>query len=209
MEGKIMNIIKNNVYFKLMKVQSKLKAPKGQYNQFGRYSYRSCEDILEALKPLLAEVGAIVNISDEVKLIGDRFYVEATAMFLDCETGDSVVARASAREDETKKGMDLAQVTGSVSSYARKYALNGLFAIDDNKDADSTNTHGKEIKPNMTPVSGLSEAQIKRLFAIGNKAGFKKEVVEATVKKMFGCEPKDMTKDQYNTVCERLEKKVK
>ena len=204
MEGKIMN-----VYEKLMTVQTKLRAPKGQYNSFGRYSYRSCEDILEALKPLLAEVGAIVNISDEVKLIGDRFYVEATAMFLDCETGDSVVARASAREDETKKGMDLAQVTGSVSSYARKYALNGLFAIDDNKDSDATNTHGKDIKPNMTPVSGLTDAQLKRLFAIGNKAGFKKDVVEATVKKMFGCEPKDMTKDQYNTVCERLEKKVK
>ena len=198
-----------NVYEKLMTVQTKLRAPKGQYNQFGHYSYRSCEDILEALKPLLAEVGAIVNVSDEVKLIGNRFYVEATAMFLDCETGDSVVARASAREDESKKGMDLAQVTGSVSSYARKYALNGLFAIDDNKDADSTNTHGKDIKPNMTPVSGLSEAQLKRLYAIGNKAGFKKDVVEATVKKMFGCEPKDMTKDQYNIVCERLEKKVK
>ena len=204
-----MSTTKNNVYFKLMKVQSKLKAPKGQYNQFGRYSYRSCEDILEALKPLLAEVEAIVNVSDEVKLIGDRFYVEATAMFLDCETGDSVVARASAREDESKKGMDLAQVTGSVSSYARKYALNGLFAIDDNKDSDAINTHGKDIKPNMTPVSGLSEAQLKRLYAIGNKAGFKKDVVEATVKKMFGCEPKDMTKDQYNTVCERLGKKVK
>ena len=198
-----------NVYEKLMTVQTKLRAPKGQYNSFGKYSYRSCEDILEALKPLLAEVGAIVNVSDEIKLIGDRFYVEATAMFLDCETGDSVVARASAREDESKKGMDLAQVTGSVSSYARKYSLNGLFCIDDNKDDDAINTHNKDIKPNMTPVSGLSEAQIKRLFAIGNKAGFKKNVVEATVKKMFGCEPKDMTKDQYNMVCERLEKKVK
>ena len=226
MEGKIMN-----VYEKLMTVQTKLRAPKGQYNSFGKYSYRSCEDILEALKPLLAEVGAIINITDEIKVIGDnfetmevedkktgeksvrlvgrRFYIEATAMFIDVETGDSIVARALAREDETKKGMDLAQVTGSVSSYARKYALNGLFAIDDNKDSDATNTHGKEIKPNMTPVSGLTEAQLKRLFAIGNKAGFKKDVVEATVKKMFGCEPKDMTKDQYNTVCERLEKKVK
>ena len=220
-----------NVYEKLMTVQTKLRAPKGQYNSFGKYSYRSCEDILEALKPLLAEVGAIINITDDIKVIGDnfetmevedkktgeksvrlvgrRFYIEATAMFIDVETGDSIVARALAREDETKKGMDLAQVTGSVSSYARKYALNGLFAIDDNKDSDATNTHGKDIKPNMTPVSGLSEAQIKRLFAIGNKAGFKKNVVEATVKKMFGCEPKDMTKDQYNTVCERLEKKVK
>ena len=220
-----------NVYEKLMTVQTKLRAPKGQYNSFGKYSYRSCEDILEALKPLLAEVGAIINITDDIKVIGDnfetmevedkktgeksvrlvgrRFYIEATAMFIDVETGDSIVARALAREDETKKGMDLAQVTGSVSSYARKYALNGLFAIDDNKDSDATNTHGKEIKPNMTPVSGLSEAQMKRLYAIGNKAGFKKNVVEATVKKMFGCEPKDMTKDQYNTVCERLEKKVK
>ena len=220
-----------NVYEKLMTVQTKLRAPKGQYNSFGKYSYRSCEDILEALKPLLAEVGAIINITDDIKVIGDnfetmevedkktgeksvrlvgrRFYIEATAMFIDVETGDSIVARALAREDEAKKGMDLAQVTGSVSSYARKYALNGLFAIDDNRDPDSTNKHSKDIKPNMTPVSGLSEAQIKRLFAIGNKAGFKKDVVETTVKKMFGCEPKDMTKDQYNTVCERLEKKVK
>ena len=196
-----------NVYEKLMTVQTKLRAPKGQYNSFGRYSYRSCEDILEALKPLLAEVGAIVNVSDEIKLIGNRFYVEATAMFLDCETGDSVVARASAREDETKKGMDLAQVTGSVSSYARKYALNGLFAIDDNKDADSTNTHGKDIKPNMTPVSGLSEAQIKRLLAIGNKSGFNKDTIVKTVKKLYGCELKDMTREQYNEVCNRLESK--
>ena len=204
MEGKIMN-----VYEKLMTVQTKLRAPKGQYNSFGKYSYRSCEDILEALKPLLAEVGAIVNVSDEIKLIGNRFYVEATASFIDVETGERMIAKASAREAETKKGMDDSQVTGSVSSYARKYALNGLFAIDDNKDADSTNTNGKDIRPNMTPVSGLSDAQLKRLFAIGNKAGFKKDVVEATVKKMLGCEPKDMTKDQYNTVCERLEKKVK
>ena len=198
-----------NVYQKLMEVQSKLKAPKSQYNSFGKYSYRSCEDILEALKPLLNEVGAIVNISDQVKLIGDRYYIEATAMFLDVNTGDSIISKAIAREDESKKGQDLAQLSGATSSYARKYALNGLFAIDDNKDSDATNTHGKDIKPNMTPVSGLSEAQLKRLFAIGNKAGFKKDVVEATVKKMFGCEPKDMTKDQYNTVCERLEKKVK
>ena len=198
-----------NVYQKLMEVQSKLKAPKSQYNSFGKYSYRSCEDILEALKPLLNEVGAIVNISDQVKLIGDRYYIEATAMFLDANTGDSIISKAIAREDESKKGQDLAQLSGATSSYARKYALNGLFAIDDNKDADSTNTHGKDIKPNMTPVSGLTEAQLKRLFAIGNKAGCKKDVVEATVKKMFGCEPKDMTKDQYNTVCDRLEKKVK
>ena len=196
-----------NVYEKLMTVQTKLRAPKGQYNSFGKYSYRSCEDILEALKPLLGEVGAIVNVTDEIKLIGDRYYVEATAPFIDTETGERMIAKASAREAETKKGMDDSQVTGSVSSYARKYALNGLFAIDDNKDADSTNTHGKEIKPNMTPT-GITEAQLKRLFAIGNKAGVKKEVVEGTVRKIFGCEPKDMTKEQYNNICERLEKKA-
>lgn len=196
-----------NVYEKLMTVQTKLRAPKGQYNSFGKYSYRSCEDILEALKPLLAEVGAIVNVTDEIKLIGDRYYVEATASFIDTETGERMIAKASAREAETKKGMDDSQVTGSVSSYARKYALNGLFAIDDNKDADSTNTHGKEIKPNMTPT-GVTEAQLKRLFAIGNKAGIKKEVVEGTVRKIFNCEPKDMTKEQYDNICERLEKKA-
>ena len=202
MGGEIMN-----VYEKLMTVQTKLRAPKGQYNSFGKYSYRSCEDILEALKPLLGEVGAIVNVTDEIKLIGDRYYVEATASFIDTETGERMIAKASAREAETKKGMDDSQVTGSVSSYARKYALNGLFAIDDNKDADSTNTHGKEIKPNMTPA-GITEAQLKRLFTIGNKAGIKKEVVEGTVRKIFNCEAKDMTKEQYDNICERLEKKA-
>ena len=196
-----------NVYEKLMTVQTKLRAPKGQYNSFGKYSYRSCEDILEALKPLLGEVGAIVNVTDEIKLIGDRYYVEATASFIDTETGERMIAKASAREAETKKGMDDSQVTGSVSSYARKYALNGLFAIDDNKDADSTNTHGKEIKPNMTPV-GITEAQLKRLLAIGNKSGFNKDTIVKTVKKSYGCELKDMTKEQYDNICERLEKKA-
>ena len=194
---------------KLMNIQYELKCNKSQYNSFGRYAYRSSEDILEAVKPLLYKYKATLVINDDIVLIGDRFYVKATSKITDIETGECVESTAFAREDENQKGMSSAQVTGSVSSYARKYALNGLFAIDDNKDADSTNTHGKDIKPNMTPVSGLSEAQIKRLFAIGNKAGFKKDVVEATVKKMFGCEPKDMTKDQYNIVCERLEKKVK
>ena len=194
---------------KLMNIQYELKCNKSQYNSFGRYAYRSSEDILEAVKPLLYKYKATLVINDDIVLIGDRFYVKATSKITDIETGECVESTAFAREDESQKGMSSAQVTGSVSSYARKYSMNALFAIDDNKDADSINTHNKDIKPNMTPVSGLSEAQIKRLFAIGNKAGFKKDVVEATVKKMFGCEPKDMTKDQYNTVCERLEKKVK
>ena len=194
---------------KLMNIQYELKCNKSQYNSFGRYAYRSSEDILEAVKPLLYKYKATLVINDDIVLIGDRFYVKATSKITDIETGECVESTAFAREDESQKGMSSAQVTGSVSSYARKYSMNALFAIDDNKDSDATNTHNKDIKPNMTPVSGLSEAQIKRLYAIGNKAGFKKEVVEATVKKMFGCEPKDMTKEQYNTVCERLEKKVK
>ena len=202
-----MEQLKNNVYFKLMKVQSKLKCEKSQYNKFGGYAYRSTSDILEAVKPLLSEVEAVIIVNDELKLIGDRYYVEATAMFLDCDTGDSIVSRAIAREAEGQKGMSEAQVTGSSSSYARKYALNALLLIDDTKDDDFTNTHGKDIKPNMTPT-GITEAQLKRLFAIGNKAGIKKEVVEGTVRKIFGCEPKDMTKEQYDNICERLEKKA-
>ena len=207
MGGEIMEQSKNNVYFKLMKVQSKLKCEKSQYNKFGGYAYRSTSDILEAVKPLLSEVEAVIIVNDELKLIGDRYYVEATAMFIDCETGDSIVSRAIAREAEGQKGMSEAQVTGSSSSYARKYALNALLLIDDTKDDDFTNTHGKEIKPNMTPA-GITEAQLKRLFAIGNKAGVKKDVVEGTVRKIFNCEPKDMTKEQYDNICERLEKKA-
>ena len=196
------------IYKKLLGIQSELKAPKGQYNSFGKYSYRSCEDIMEAVKPLLDKHKAALTVKDEITMIGDRYYVKATATLIDIDTGDKVETSAFAREDESKKGQDLAQLTGATSSYARKYALNGLFAIDDNKDADATNTHGKEaIKVNMTPA--LSEAQLKRLYAIGNKAGIKKEVLDSTVKKSFGCEPKNMTKEQYQNICERLEKKSK
>nr|DAR59306.1 MAG TPA: ERF superfamily protein [Caudoviricetes sp.] len=127
------------IYEKLAKIQSTLKAPKGQYNAFGKYKYRNCEDILEAVKPLLAEVKAVVIIGDELELIGSRFYVKATARFIDCETDAQITNTAYAREEDTKKGMDGSQITGASSSYARKYALNGLFAIDDTKDSDTTN----------------------------------------------------------------------
>ncbi len=212
-----MNIIKNNVYFKLMKVQNKLRAPKGQYNQFGHYSYRSCEDILEALKPLLAEVEAIVNVSDEVKLIGNRFYVEATATFLDCETGDSIVARAYAREDETKKGMDLAQVTGSVSSYARKYALNGLFAIDDNKDADTSEYKKQQENDNRKsttkkvdkPVEMIEEGQITAIRILLKDH---EELKNAVYKKFEITSSKEMpnklTKSQATSLIKQLKQKV-
>ena len=132
-----------NFYEKLSSIQNELKAPKNQYNSFGKYYYRNCEDILEAVKPLCEKVKALVWLTDEVIMIGDRYYVKATANFIDTETGEKITAVAYAREEETKKGMDGSQVTGASSSYARKYALNGLFDIDDTKDADNDNNNDK------------------------------------------------------------------
>ena len=133
-----------SVYEKLIAVQSELKAPKNQHNSFGNYNYRSAEDILEALKPVLKEHGAVVFISDKPVVKENLWsYIEATATFVDIETGEKVEVTAFARENETKKGMDVSQITGSASSYARKYALNGLLLIDDTKDAD-TDEHRKQ-----------------------------------------------------------------
>jgi hypothetical protein len=120
----------------LITIQSELKAPKNQRNSFGNYNYRSCEDVLEALKPLLAKHECLLNISDTIEYIGERFYVKATATITNAK-GLQMSSTAYAREEETKKGMDGSQLTGSSSSYARKYALNGLFLIDDTKDADT------------------------------------------------------------------------
>lgn len=119
----------------LQEIQSKLKAPKGQRNNFSGYKYRSCEDILEALKPILAEYGAAVLLSDEIVQMGSRWYVKTTATLK--TENESISVTAYAREEETRKGFDASQITGSASSYARKYALNGLFGIDDTKDADT------------------------------------------------------------------------
>lgn len=130
---------------KLLNVQNELKAPKGQYNSFGKYKYRSCEDILEAVKPLLVKNGLLLTITDDIVMIGNRIYVKATVCVTD---GKNSVSNSSfAREDETKKGMDGSQVTGASSSYARKYALNGMFCIDDTKDSDATNTGKDEEEP--------------------------------------------------------------
>lgn len=126
-----------SVYEKLMKVQAELKAPKGQYNSFGKYKYRSCEDILEAVKPLNAKHGVVLTVGDDVVEISNRFYVKATATLVDIESGEKVTNTALAREDDAKKGMDGSQITGTASSYARKYCLNGLYCIDDTKDADT------------------------------------------------------------------------
>jgi hypothetical protein len=125
------------VYSKLATIQANLKCPKAQYNSFAKFNYRSCEDILEGLKPHLASAGCILTLSDNVVLTGERYYLQATARLVDCETGEEVSATALAHEADGKKGMDESQVTGTASSYARKYALNGMFLIDDTKDADT------------------------------------------------------------------------
>ncbi len=141
------------VHEKLFSVQQQLKAPKGQRNDFGKYNYRSCEDIVEAVKPLMAVQRLLLTMSDDLVQVGDRYYIKATARITDITDGETVEVTAFAREEESKKGMDGSQVTGASSSYARKYALNGLFAIDDTKDSDATNTHGKEpeTKPETKP----------------------------------------------------------
>lgn len=133
---------------KLLAIQIELKAPKNQYNSFGKYKYRNCEDILEAVKPLCLKNKAVLTISDEIKNENGRFYVKAIATLHDTESDETILVSAFAREVENKTGMDGSQVTGASSSYARKYALNGLFAIDDTKDSDTTNTGDKgEDKP--------------------------------------------------------------
>jgi len=134
----------------LGEIQSELKAPKGQYNKFGGYAYRSCEDILEAVKPLLKKAGAVLTISDSIESCGDRVYVGAVVRFH--FGGEVIETRAFARESLEKKGMDASQITGAASSYARKYALNGMFCIDDTKDADATNTGDEQKRPPAKPT---------------------------------------------------------
>lgn len=128
---------------KVQKVQEELKAPKNQFNKFGNYAYRSCEDIYNAVKPLLAKYGLYLTVSDELVTVGERYYIKATATLGNIDDMSFIHNVAYAREEETKKGMDGSQITGASSSYARKYALNGLFLIDDVRDSDVTNTHGK------------------------------------------------------------------
>lgn len=165
----------------LAEIQAKLKAPKGQFNSFGKYHYRSAEDILEAVKKVINPMGFSVILTDNVKEIGGRIYVEAVASLFNGELEYS--ATGLAREEETKKGMDGAQVTGSASSYARKYALNGLFAIDDTKDSDATNDHGKSQESKSQTKGSIPAptrfdiefkeliADVKGVIAIGELKG--------------------------------------
>lgn len=196
------------IYEKLMHIQSKLKAPKNQRNTFGNYNYRSCEDILEALKPLMEEQKTALIINDEPVQIGERYYIKATAKLLDSENGECVEVSALAREEEDKKGMDASQITGSTSSYARKYALNGLFCIDDSHDSDATNTHesAQEVrskKKNDKSIN-ITEAEKKAIQALCKRKG----IEEKTVLNYYRVDDfLNMTKDVYMKAVTYLNKK--
>lgn len=157
---------------KLSAIQTKIKAPKNLYNSFGKYNYRNAESILEAVKPYLESLNLYLVINDSIQMIGDRYYVKATATLTDCETGESIEVSAYAREVEEKKGLDGSQVTGATSSYARKYALNGLFLLDDTKDADTDEYHKQTNKPQ--PSKEPSEEELKdELNDLWERAGGK------------------------------------
>lgn len=164
---------------KLSEIQALVKVPKNNFNAFGKYHYRSAEDILEHVKPILHKLGFSITCSDKVLAIGERFYIEATATITDGKI--TYQTTALAREDESKKGMDGSQITGSASSYARKYALNGLFAIDDTKDADSTNTHGKQRSleqwKSMVEACTLKQELDSLYFEHSNEIGNNKDIL--------------------------------
>lgn len=187
------------IYEKLSAIQSELKAPKSQYNSFGKYNYRNCEDILEAVKPLCAKYKAVSVMGDEVIQIGERYYIKSTARLIDLESDGVVENTAYAREEAEKKGMDGSQVTGASSSYARKYALNGLFAIDDTKDSDTTNDGGREATSATKKAQAvekneefkrLTKSELVQVYGVSNA-----EATIAWFEKKFGIAFKDWDKD--------------
>lgn len=190
---------------KLLAVQAELKAPKGQTNSFGKYKYRSCEDILESVKPLLKKYNATLVISDSLELIGERYYIKATATFQDVETDGIIENTAYARESAEKKGMDDSQVTGATSSYARKYALNGLFLIDDTKDADTDEFRNQQKSKEERAFDKKVEKDNKATISAKDQA-ILKNMVEAKGYKVEEIFPKglEITGEQYTQALETL-----
>ena len=163
---------------KLSNIQDKLFVPKDQKNDFGKYNYRTCEDILKAVKPIVKEFGCVLTMTNEIINVGGRNYVEAAVILRDMETGEEIISKAQAREEETKKGMDGSQITGASSSYARKYALNGLFLLDDTKDADTNEFH-KQVqqgeKDEAEKIKEITE-ELKELYSKTTGKNFDKWV---------------------------------
>lgn len=184
------------IYEKLNKIQSELKAPKGQYNKFGKYYYRSCEDILEALKPHLLKYGCVVTLTDDMQLIGDRYYLKATATITDAESGKSVSNVALAREDKERAGMSESQITGTASSYARKYALNGLFLIDDTKDADTDAYHEQttDEKQKEDPKVAAAKAKANDVKKLLMKISGDKAIAQQVWNEQYKADAGDIVK---------------
>ena len=199
------------IYEKLLSIQTELKAPKSQYNSFGKYNYRNCEDILEAVKPLCAKYKAVSVMGDEVIQIGERYYIKSTARLIDLESDGVVENTAYAREEAEKKGMDGSQVTGASSSYARKYALNGLFAIDDTKDSDTTNngqtTPKEATKAKQTGKAEewkLTKSELVQVYGVKNA-----EATISALEKKLGVPYAEWDKEATQDIREYLAQKKK
>lgn len=188
---------------KLQLIQSKLKAPKNQRNNFGNYNYRSCEDILEAVKPLLEEQKLTLVINDDIVNIGNRYYIKATVTLSGEE--ESIFVSAMARESETKKGMDESQITGACSSYARKYALNGLFLIDDTKDADSMDNN-QQIPPVKQEVK--TDTTLDEIKKLGKDNGFTGKTMEEFGLFVFSKTSYTLETKNYNSIIEKLKENL-
>ena len=184
------------IYEKLNKIQSELKAPKGQYNKFGKYSYRSCEDILEALKPHLLKYGCVVTLTDDMQLIGERYYLKTTATITDADSGKSVSNVALAREDKERAGMSESQITGTASSYARKYALNGLFLIDDTKYADTDEYHEQttDEKQKEDPKVAAAKAKANDVKKLLMKISGDKAIAQQVWNEQYKADAGDIVK---------------
>ena len=194
---------------KLIDIQNELKAPKNLHNSFGNYNYRNCESILEAAKPICKKYGCLLTLRDEIEEHGNRIYVKASASISDGTDTETVTALA--RESETKKGMDDSQITGTASSYARKYALNGLFCIDDTKDADTNEYHATTNKASKSETPKKAPTRVNE-----NGANYLRNLASDTgtdieqVKKAYGVsELTELSIEKYNEVCAILEERKK
>jgi len=194
---------KKTIHEKLLEVQRDLKAPKNQFNKFGGYNYRSAEDIIEAVKPLLCEKGLVQTITDDIVQVGERYYVKATVTVTDGE--DSIQVSGLAREEENKKGTDSMQLTGATSSYARKYAMNGMYAIDDNKDSDSTNKHGKD-KSQENLRGAAKEAKQPQQSDDDLTDGKSQAAFQVALQKFKDCQSKKEISDNGRTIMAQARK---
>lgn len=193
---------------KLSLIQVELKAPKNQYNSFGKYKYRNCEDILESAKPICNKNRTTLTIHDDIVVKGERYYVEATATLYDWDSKDEITVSALAREEDSKKGMDASQVTGATSSYARKYALNGLFNIDDTKDTDSeehqTQKKASEQQPEQAPQQNVPKVTAKQVELI--KGLYKETEIANMLTRLNVSSLEEITIEQASTMIKARKK---